>query len=256
MGKKKKKKNNKRRTKSTHTSKKSPTHPTTSTASAPETSSSEPQTEQVEKNTSAPSDVEFEHEWMSESTSEVSNDSTQTKGETWGQRLRRWGIQLSIFLVLYLGMTTWMNRSMLATGASAPAFTLQNLKGKQVSLKQYKGRRVILHFWATWCSACKLNMPMLQMTTRSYKNDPIFLSIVTDGHRLEAVRQIVQKKKLTYPILIGNQKLAQMYRVSRYPTTYFIDKRGRIVTQDSGVITPVGFVLRSTWAWLKGTFGF
>lgn len=173
---------------------------------------------------------------------------------TWRQRLLSWGGQALLFLGLYLAITAWMTSGMLPLGQPAPDFQLTSLSGTKHQLSQYKGKRVILHVWATWCSACKMNMPMMRLVAPNYRQDPVLLTVVTDGHRRNAVRAIVEKKKLNYPVLLGSQKLARAFRISKYPTTYFIDKRGRVSSKDSGVITPFGFWTRSLWLRVKGWF--
>lgn len=182
---------------------------------------------------------------------------TEEKDEsvTWSARLRSWGIQLAILVLIYVGVTSFTTRSLLAVGKPAPAWTLTDMKGKRHSLKQYKGRRVVLYFWATWCGVCKANIPMLRYLASSYKDNPVLLSIVQDGHNVRAIRNIVKNRKINYPILRGTTSVIRNYKVGQFPTTYFIDKKGRISSKDTGYITPIGFWWRGVANTVKGWFG-
>ncbi|TNE45181.1 MAG: TlpA family protein disulfide reductase [Deltaproteobacteria bacterium] len=171
---------------------------------------------------------------------------------TWPQRIGSWTWQLAVVFAIYIGMTSFMTRSLLAVGKPAPAWTLVDMKGKQHSLQQYKGRRVVLYFWATWCGVCKANIPMLKVLASSYKNNPVLLSVVQDGHNVREIRKILKAKGINYPILRGTGSMVKSYKVSQFPTTYFIDKKGRISSKDTGYITPIGFWWRGLVSTVKG----
>jgi peroxiredoxin len=163
-------------------------------------------------------------------------------------RIASWAIKIALLLVLYLGLSAWMARSLLPSGELAPQFQLADLDGKVHSLHQYKGKRVILYFWATWCTACSVNVPILRYVQSSYRDDPVLLSVVVDGQNLAAVRAIQQNKDITYPILLGNESMIRQYRINRFPSTYFIDAKTRISSKDTGILTPIGIWWRSLWA--------
>lgn len=184
--------------------------------------------------------------------SEEANKAAETeKPVTLGRKLLSWGVQLAVFLALFLGVQMWINRTLLPSGTKAPEFRLKTLAGKTVSLSQYKGKRVILHFWATWCSACKTNLHTHKLVQKSYQKDPVLLSVLADPKNQTALKRIVKKHGLTYPILFATPQVIRQYRVNRFPTTYFINHKGQIASQDSGIITPIGLWWRSAWTRLR-----
>ncbi len=116
-------------------------------------------------------------------------------------------------------------------GKLAPAFIVMTLDGKEVSLADYKGKALIVNFWATWCGACKLEMPWLAQLREQYAPQGLeIVGIVTDGATEEKVRQIADKYGVKYPILKCNHKTAQAYGGLPYlPESFYIDKEGRVI---------------------------
>ncbi len=190
----------------------------------------------------------------SERKHEVDKEEKSPSRSLWWGRVKSWGFNLGIFVLFYLGIMFYQNRALIANGQVAPSFQLTSLSGKKYSLAQFKGKRVILHFWATWCPVCKANISVFRLIQGSYNDDPIFLSVVSDGHRLARIRQIKKEKKINYPILLGSPKIVKDYKVNRFPTTYFIDKKGRIASKDSGFLTPIGIWWRSLWIAVRAWF--
>ena len=116
----------------------------------------------------------------------------------------------------------------------APEFELKTLDGKTIHLRDYRGKAVLLNFWATWCVPCKQEMPWLVAFQKQY--GPKGLVIL--GIALEAsaapVRKFADKMELNYPVLIGAQKIADKYAVKGLPASIFIDRNGRITDQVPG----------------------
>jgi len=184
--------------------------------------------------------------WEGESIEETPEEEVLT----WKQKLWSWAWQIGLVLALYLGITSFMGSSLLATGEKAPDFKLSSLDGKEYKLSTFRGKRVIIHFWATWCGVCKANLYSMRYVQSFYKTDPVFLSVVSDPHQIWKIRSLQEKHKLNYPILFAKNHTLESYKISRYPTTYFIDKHGRIASKDSGYLTPPGLWWRSFWVWL------
>lgn len=123
-------------------------------------------------------------------------------------------------------------------GKPAPPFVVVTLDGKQVSLDDYKGKTLLVNFWATWCAACKEEMPWLAELREKYVRQGFeIIGIVTDGATDEKVRQIATKYGVEYRIARCNHKTAQAYGGLPYlPESFYINKRGKVVltSADSG----------------------
>jgi thiol-disulfide isomerase/thioredoxin len=120
-------------------------------------------------------------------------------------------------------------------GKHAPAFVVTTLDGKQVSLADYKGKALIVNFWATWCGACKLEMPWLVQLREQYASRGFeIMGIVTDGATEEKVRQIAGRYGVKYPVMRCNHKTAQAYGGLPYlPESFYIDKAGKVVLESA-----------------------
>ena len=113
----------------------------------------------------------------------------------------------------------------------APGFVVMTLDGKEVSLSEFKGKALIVNFWATWCGACKLEMPWLAQLREQYASRGFeIVGVVTDGATEDKVRQIADKYGVKYPITRCNHKTAQAYGGLPYlPESFYIDKHGKVV---------------------------
>lgn len=119
------------------------------------------------------------------------------------------------------------------TGA-APAFTLQDMNGKPVSLADFRGKVVVLDFWATWCPPCKKEIPDFVELQRQYGSKGVqFVGIALDEPN--KVTEFVQQNGINYPILLGNDAITAKYGgIDGIPTTFVIDKNGKIVNRFEG----------------------
>ena len=121
-------------------------------------------------------------------------------------------------------------------GKSAPSVSVTTLDGKPVSLADYRGKAVLINFWATWCANCKLEMPWLARLREKYKGDGFeVLGIVTDGAGDQKVGQTAAKYGVVYPILRCNHVTAQAYGgLPELPASFFIDRHRKIVAEMVG----------------------
>jgi cytochrome c biogenesis protein CcmG/thiol:disulfide interchange protein DsbE len=118
----------------------------------------------------------------------------------------------------------------------APNFEVRTLDGKPVFLEDYKGKTLIVNFWATWCGNCKLEMPWLAQLREKYAGQGFeVLGIVTDNAPVSKISALTQKYGVKYPILKCNHKTAQAYGgLPELPASFFIDRRGIIVAVMGG----------------------
>jgi len=113
----------------------------------------------------------------------------------------------------------------------APAFSLKGLDGNQVSLSDFRGKPVLIIFWATWCESCKEEMPVLEKFSEGKRDQLAILLIAIDGERKRAAQTIVDKNKLTLPVLLLlKEKVMDQYGVRGWvPQTYLVDQEGMLL---------------------------
>jgi len=126
-----------------------------------------------------------------------------------------------------------------AVQKNAPNFTLKDSDGKTVSLSDYKGKVVLLNFWATWCGPCKVEIPWFVEFEQKYKDRGFaVLGVSMDEEGWDVVKPYLQKNRMNYRIMVGDDKIAEAYGgVESLPTTFVVDKDGRIVKQHVGLVS-------------------
>ncbi|MCX8010155.1 MAG: TlpA family protein disulfide reductase [Ignavibacteria bacterium] len=119
----------------------------------------------------------------------------------------------------------------------APNFSLSTLDGKIVKLTDYKGKVVIIDFWATWCTPCRKGIPDLVDIQNRYKNVQV-IGITLDQNPFQVVPPFAKEFKINYPILISNENVLYNYGgIDSIPTTFIIDKNGQIVSKHIGLVS-------------------
>jgi thiol-disulfide isomerase/thioredoxin len=120
---------------------------------------------------------------------------------------------------------------------SAPDFTLPLLSGVDFALSEHRGSAVIIDFWATWCSPCEVQMPVLDaLWKRRRGQDLMVVGVSVDTDPPETIAAWVAERGIEYPIVLGDQELAMRYGVIGFPTLLIIDPDGGIHTQHVGVL--------------------
>ena len=119
----------------------------------------------------------------------------------------------------------------------APEFALKDADGKTVRLEDYKGKVVLLDFFATWCGPCKIEIPWFVEMERKHKDKGFnVLGVSMDDEGWEVVKPFLADLKVNYRVVIGNDSTAQLYGgVDALPTTFLIDRSGRIAAVHIGL---------------------
>jgi thiol-disulfide isomerase/thioredoxin len=122
-------------------------------------------------------------------------------------------------------------------GKSAPDFELTDLNGDSVQLSDYRGQKVFLNFWASWCPPCRAEMPDVQ---RLYEEDfeDFRIIAVNVGENKAVASEFIMKNNLDFEVILDNEKeVSREYLVRGIPTSYFLDENGVIINKISGVIS-------------------
>jgi peroxiredoxin/outer membrane lipoprotein-sorting protein len=120
-------------------------------------------------------------------------------------------------------------------GTEAPDFTLADAAGHQVSLRELRGKVVIVDFWASWCGPCRAQMPFLQQLYRDLAAKGLVVLGLDVGEDAEEVTRFATQESYTFTLLLGAEPdIAAQYYVEGYPTTFVVDRRGHIVFRSVG----------------------
>jgi peroxiredoxin len=118
----------------------------------------------------------------------------------------------------------------------APDWKLVDLNGKIVRFSDFRGRVLILDFWATWCAPCRVEIPHFVELQKHYGDRGLtVIGISLDEQEPEVVKNFVKQLGVNYPIVIGSEKVAEAYGgINGLPTTFVIDRQGRIASEHIG----------------------
>jgi thiol-disulfide isomerase/thioredoxin len=122
--------------------------------------------------------------------------------------------------------------------ASAESFTFTDLQGHAQRLQDYRGKWVLVNFWATWCPPCLEEIPdLMELHEAHKKSDLVVIGVALDSTQ-ESVVEFVAKKKINYPIVFGNYDMAeQVGEVEALPTSYLYDPSGKLVSYQQGKVS-------------------
>ena len=119
---------------------------------------------------------------------------------------------------------------------TARDFALNDSDGALIRLSDYKGRVVLLNFWATWCHGCVLEIPWFIEFQERYKDAGLAVIGISMDEDWKPVKAFVQEKKVNYPVVIDNQGVGKLYSLNAMPMTLLIDRGGQIVASYMGVV--------------------
>jgi peroxiredoxin len=119
----------------------------------------------------------------------------------------------------------------------APDFTLADLNGRQVKLSDFRGKLVVIDFWATWCPPCEFEIPVLNALYDSHRDrDVVILGVSVDTDGPEAVRTYAEKRQVRYQILLGSESLAREFGAPGFPSLIVVGPDGFIRSMHVGLV--------------------
>jgi peroxiredoxin len=146
-------------------------------------------------------------------------------------------VAMVVALMLVFAFKLARRPSQTSQSKPAPDFSLQSLEGKTVRLSDYRGKPVVLNFWATWCEPCKVEMPWFVDLQRQYGPAGVqFLGVAMDDASTKEIAAFAESMKVNYPILIGKDSVGDDYGgVQFLPETFYIDRTGKVVDKAFGL---------------------
>jgi len=160
---------------------------------------------------------------------------------------RRWlKLFFEVFLIIAIvfGIRAWQQRNMV-TGV-APTFQSVLLDGKSISLEDYTGKPLLLHFWAEWCPFCKFEESSV---TEIEKDWPVLTVAYQSGNKADVEKHMSARNITSWPTIVDqDSRLAELFGVKGVPTTYIIDGNGNIRFTEVGLTSGWGLRARLWWA--------
>ena len=166
------------------------------------------------------------------------------------ERWKRWGKEALIFLLLFAGLMYWQRRNLLpADGQQAPDVMLWTMEGQPTPLKSFQGKRLMLHFWATWCSVCKMEHGALNAVHEDLDEDEVLLALVVAPlEEREKIKAYIASEGIKYPVYFAGDEAQRAFQVTSFPSNYFLSPTGKITGRDVGMSSRWGMAWRLSQA--------
>jgi peroxiredoxin len=129
---------------------------------------------------------------------------------------------------MLLAMTAVASDPAVVTGSPAPGFELQDPSGKTIQLKDYRGKVVLVDFWATWCTGCKEEIPWFVQFQETYGKKGYATVGVSMDDGWSVLKPFLADHPIPYTVVLGNEAIAKLYGIEGMPDTFLIDRHGKI----------------------------
>ena len=146
-------------------------------------------------------------------------------------------VKMPILAVLSIAVLLAANTSSIAEPKPvAPNWQLRDINGEPISLADFKGKVVILDFWATWCPPCRMEIPGSVTLQRKYQDRGlVIIGVSLDKQGPSVVKPFMRELGMNYPVVMGDEKIVSDYGgIEAIPTTFIIDRQGKVVTVHQG----------------------
>lgn len=152
-----------------------------------------------------------------------------------------------LIISIFLAIGLWQARDLLPQDSDqpAPSFSLPDRQGNIISLDDYRGKRVVVYFFAPWCKIC--SMSMHNLVDVAAKEDPelIILALGVEYQQAEEIWEFVDNHELQMPVLLGSRKQMLDWKIQAFPTYYVLNEAGQIISRSVGYSTELGIRWRS-----------
>jgi thiol-disulfide isomerase/thioredoxin len=118
---------------------------------------------------------------------------------------------------------------------NAPLFTGRTTDGKTFDLAQWKGKVVLINFWATWCGPCRMEIPDLITLQEKYGPQGFTVVGVSQDDSMEIVLPFIKENKINYPVIMATREISQQYEVRSLPSSLLVNREGKVVWAMAGV---------------------
>lgn len=151
-----------------------------------------------------------------------------------------------LLALLFSVATAAISRAEPVAPSPAPAWTLKDLDGKPVSFAQFKGKVVVIDFWATWCGPCRVEIPgYIELQKKYAKDGLVIIGISIDEKGPAVVKQFAEKMGVNYQMVMADDKIVEAFGgIEAIPTTFIIDRSGKIQERKIGAEPTASFEKR------------
>ncbi len=156
-------------------------------------------------------------------------------------------IDAFMIVLVLMAFSWWQNKGSLeAAGQPAPDFVLTSLSGETYRLSEYRGRQVLIYFFAPWCHICRASAPNLNDLREARSEEDVMIFMIAQSYEsIAAVEEFVADLDLKVPVLIGHEQQMQDYKIKGFPSYYVVNEAGLLASRSIGYSTKLGMRFRT-----------
>ena len=159
---------------------------------------------------------------------------------------KRWLLNGGIIIAVFLAVSSWQGKDLVSNQVPAPLFRLTDLSGESVALEDFRGKRVLLYFFAPWCKICDLSIGNLNWVRKLRSEDSTeLLAVALSYDDMQSVKSFQERNTLDVPVLLGTHDMLSSYRIRAFPTVYTVNKSGEVDGSTVGYATTLGLWWRT-----------
>ena len=159
---------------------------------------------------------------------------------------KRWLLNGAIIIAVFLAVSAWQGKDLVSNQVPAPLFKLPTLSGDLVALEEFRGKRVLLYFFAPWCKICDLSIGNLNWVRKLRSEDSTeLLAVALSYDDMQSVKSFQERNTLDVPVLLGTHEMLSSYRIRAFPTVYTVNKSGEVDGSTVGYATTLGLWWRT-----------
>ena len=159
---------------------------------------------------------------------------------------KRWLLNGAIIIAVFLAVSAWQGKDLVSSQEPAPLFRLTDLSGDSGALEEFKGKRVLLYFFAPWCKICDLSIGNLNWVRKLRSEDSTeLLAVALSYDDLQSVKSFQERNTLDVPVLLGTHDMLSSYRIRAFPSVYTVNKSGEVDGSSVGYATTLGLWWRT-----------
>ena len=150
----------------------------------------------------------------------------------------------SIILLVVSNVISYLRQPQIASD-ELPHLSLQTIEGKTINFEEYKGKPLLIHFWATWCPTCKLETNNIDSVSKKYQ----VITIAVNSGDIQGVKKFMKEKDAHFDVIDDKESiLASQFSVEVFPTSFIYDKNSKLLFSEVGYTSTAGLLARMTWA--------
>lgn len=156
--------------------------------------------------------------------------------------------QIVFFMLLFIALSEWRASDMRETGARVKVLSSPTLDGSTAIFPNAEtNKQTLIYFFAPWCTICHLSIENLNDVQAQFEDEVNIITVALDYQSVDEVSEFIAEKTLDYPVILGDARWSQEYKITAFPSYYIVDAEGTVLSRSLGYSSTAGMLSRLAW---------